>query len=167
MSHVEHRSTAPISTRCCILTISDTRTEETDISGRLIFDLLTANGHDVIARQIIPDEPDQVRVAVQNQLINPALQVIITTGGTGISSRDNSFEVIDALLQKRLVGFGELFRLLSYEKIGSAALLSRACAGTFDDKVILSLPGSERAVHLAMTKLILPELGHLVREASR
>jgi len=167
MSHVEHRSTAPISTRCGILTISDTRTEETDTSGRLILDLLTANGHNVIARQIIPDEPDQVRVAVQNQLINPALQVIIATGGTGISSRDNSFEVIDALLQKRLVGFGELFRVLSYEEIGSAAILSRACAGTFDGKVILSLPGSERAVHLAMTKLILPELGHLIREASR
>ena len=167
MGHVEHRAAAPTSTRCYVLTISDTRTEETDAGGRAILDLLSADGHQVIARHIVPDDPDRVRSAIRAQLTNPDVQAIITTGGTGISSRDSSYEAIDALLQKRLTGFGELFRVLSYEEIGAAAILSRACAGTSDGKVILSLPGSEQAVRLAMTKLILPELGHLVREVSR
>ena len=101
------------------------------------------------------------------QLANPLTQVVITTGGTGITSRDTTFEVIDALLDKRLDGFGELFRMLSYEDIGSAAIMSRACAGLSRGKVIISLPGSEHAVRLAMAKLILPELGHMVREAGR
>jgi molybdenum cofactor biosynthesis protein B len=121
----------------------------------------------VTGRRIVRDEPDQVRATIGEQLANPAVQVIITTGGTGITSRDTTFEAIDALLEKRLDGFGELFRMLSYEEIGSAAMLSRACAGLAGRKVIISLPGSEAAVRLAMTRLVLPELGHLVREASR
>ena len=108
-----------------------------------------------------------MREAIGAELANPDVQVIITTGGTGITSRDTTFEAIDALLEKRLDGFGELFRMLSYQEIGSAAMLSRASAGLAKGKVIISLPGSENAVRLAMTKLILPELGHLVREASR
>ncbi len=167
MSHIEHQAAAPTSVRCYVLTISDSRTEATDTSGRVIQDLLSGNGHQVTGRQILPDDPARVRAALRAQLANPDVQAILTTGGTGISSRDNSYEAIDSLLEKRLTGFGELFRALSYQEIGAAAILSRACAGTSHGKVILSVPGSEHAVRLAMTKLILPELGHLVREAAR
>ena len=167
MSHIEHRAAAPTSVRCYVLTISDSRTEATDTSGRTIRDLLSAKGHQVTGRQILPDDPARVRAALRAQLANPDVQAILTTGGTGISSRDHSYEAIDSLLEKRLAGFGELFRALSYQEIGAAAMLSRACAGTSQGKVILSVPGSEHAVRLAMTKLILPELGHLVREAAR
>ena len=167
MSHIEHRAAAPTSVRCYVLTISDSRTEATDTSGRAIRDLLSGKGHQVTGRQILPDDPARVRAALRAQLANPDVQAILTTGGTGISSRDNSYEAIDSLLEKRLAGFGELFRALSYQEIGAAAILSRACAGTSQGKVILSVPGSEHAVRLAMTKLILPELGHLVREAAR
>ncbi|HSK09032.1 MAG TPA: MogA/MoaB family molybdenum cofactor biosynthesis protein [Vicinamibacterales bacterium] len=167
MGHLEHKAQSPAVANCYILTISDTRTEATDSSGRAIFDLLFAGGHQVVGRKILRDEPDQVRSAIVAELDNPAVQVVITTGGTGITSRDTTFEAIDGLLEKRLAGFGELFRMLSYDQIGSAAMLSRACAGLAKKKVIISLPGSEHAVRLAMTHLILPELGHLVREASR
>jgi len=167
MGHVEHKKLSPAVAHVYILTISDTRTEATDTSGRAIFDLLWAGGHQVTGRKLVRDEPDEVRQAIQAQLDNADVQVIITTGGTGITSRDTTYEAIDALLDKRLEGFGELFRMLSYEEIGSAAMMSRACAGLARGKVIISLPGSENAVRLAMTRLILPELGHLVREASR
>ena len=167
VSHVDHRAQAPARVRCYVLTVSDTRTEETDTGGRTIAELLSGAGHEVAGRQIVRDEPIDVRSAVQAQLANENVQAIITTGGTGISSRDGTFEAIDGLLQKRLDGFGELFRMLSYHEIGAAAMLSRACAGASCGKVIISLPGSENAVRLAMTKLILPELGHLVREATR
>jgi molybdenum cofactor biosynthesis protein B len=149
------------------MTISDTRTEATDASGRAIFDLLWAEGHQVAGRRIVRDEPDQVAAAIREQLASASVQVVIATGGTGITSRDTTFEAIDALLEKRLDGFGELFRMLSFQEIGSAAMLSRACAGLANRKVIFSLPGAENAVRLAMTKLVLPELGHLVREALR
>ena len=167
MSHIEHQAAAPTSVRCYVLTISDSRTEATDASGRAIQDLLSGKGHQVTGRQILPDDPARVRAVLRAQLANPDVQAILTTGGTGISSRDTSYEAIDSLLEKRLTGFGELFRALSYQEIGAAAILSRACAGTSQGKVILSVPGSEHAVRLAMTKLILPELGHLVREAAR
>jgi molybdopterin adenylyltransferase len=167
MGHLEHKAQSPAVANCYILTISDTRTEATDGSGRAIFDLLFAGGHQVAGRKIVRDEPDQVRAAILDQLKNPHVQAVIATGGTGITSRDTTFEAIDGLLEKRLDGFGELFRMLSFQEIGSAAMLSRACAGLAQGRVIFSLPGSENAVRLAMTKLILPELGHLVREASR
>jgi molybdenum cofactor biosynthesis protein B len=167
MGHLEHKAQSPAVANVFIVTISDTRTEATDTSGRAIFDLLWAGGHQVAGRRIVRDEPDQVRAIVTEQLANPQVQVVITTGGTGITSRDTTFEAIDGLLEKRLDGFGELFRFLSYQEIGSAAMLSRACAGLAKGKVIVSLPGSENAVRLGMTRLVLPELGHLVREASR
>jgi molybdenum cofactor biosynthesis protein B len=167
MSHVEHRRGAPTSIRCFVLTISDTRTEQTDTSGRAIVDLLEAAGHQVTGRGLVPDDPDQVRRLVGEQLANPDVQVIITTGGTGIASRDTTYEALAGLLDKRLDGFGELFRFLSYQDIGPAAMLSRACAGLARGKIVVLLPGAERAVRLALTKLLLPELGHLVREASR
>jgi len=148
-----------------VITISDTRTPATDTSGDAIASLLTAGGHELLGRALVKDEPQQVRHAIEHR--PNTTQVIITTGGTGISSRDSSYEAITALFDKRLDGFGELFRMLSYGEIGSAAMLSRACAGTIGRTAVFSLPGSEHAVRLAMSKLILPEIGHVVRELSR
>ena len=166
MSQHAHKDEAPRAVRVAVLTISDTRTEATDTSGRAIADLLDADGHQVIARAIVRDEPAEVTAFLRAQLAGAA-QVIVTTGGTGITSRDSTFEAIDALLEKRLDGFGELFRMLSYADIGPAAMLSRACAGLVARRVVVALPGSEAAVRLAMTRLLLPELSHLVQQASK
>ncbi len=149
-----------------MLTVSDTRTEATDTSGATIVALLEQAGHQVTARALVKDEPADVTAFVATQLRGDA-QVIITTGGTGITSRDTTYEAITEMLEKRLDGFGELFRMLSYADIGSAAMMSRACAGLARGRVVIALPGSEGAVRLAMTKLVLPELGHLVQQASK
>jgi molybdenum cofactor biosynthesis protein B len=167
MSHLDHKATSPASVRCYVLTISDTRTPATDTGGRAIAELLEAGGHEVTGRSIVKDDPEAIRATIARQLDEPSAQIIITTGGTGITSRDSTYEVVSNLLEKRLEGFGELFRMLSYQEIGPSAMLSRACAGTAQGKVIVTLPGSENAVRLGMTKLLLPELGHLVRELSR
>ncbi len=167
MSHVEHRAQAPASVRVYVLTVSDTRTLDTDAGGAAVAALLEEAGHAVAGREIVRDEPAEVRAKVVCQLDRDDVQAIITTGGTGISARDTSIEAIDGLLEKRLDGFGELFRMLSYAEIGAAAMLSRACAGLARRKIVIALPGSEPAVRLAMTRLVLPELGHLVREARR
>jgi molybdenum cofactor biosynthesis protein B len=167
MGAEDHRATAPASVRCFTLTISDTRTAETDTSGRAIAELATAAGHEIVGHAIVRDDPAAVRRVLYEQLAGGDARVIITTGGTGITSRDSTYEAIAGLLEKRLDGFGELFRMLSYEQVGAAAMLSRACAGTARGRAIFALPGSEPAVRLAMTKLILPELGHVVRELSR
>ena len=167
MSVAEHKSGAPTSVRCFVATVSDTRTEANDKSGRAIVDLLTGAGHVVVGRTIVKDEPELVRDAVERQLANPDVQAVITTGGTGITSRDSTYEAVSALLQKRLDGFGELFRMLSFEQIGPAAMMSRACAGLAAGRIVISLPGSEAAVRLAMERLVVPELGHLVEQASR
>ena len=149
------------------MTISDTRTEATDSGGRAIVDLLTEGGHLVLEKKIVPDDPGEVRRTIDAMLANAEVQAVITTGGTGISSRDQTYEAIDSILDKRIDGFGELFRALSYQEIGTAAMLSRALAGTAGGKIVIAIPGSENAVRLAITKLVLPEIGHLVREASR
>jgi len=128
---------------------------------------LTAAGHEVAGRAIVKDDPDLVRGTIERQLANPHVQAILTTGGTGISSRDSTYETVSALMQKRLDGFGELFRMLSYEQIGPAAMMSRACAGLVAGRIVVSLPGSEAAVRLAMEKLVIPELGHLVQQATK
>ena len=167
MSHVEHKAQAPVSVACYVLTVSDSRTPDTDTSGRAIRQMLEDAGHMVTGYAIVKDEPAQVTSHVRAQLADPRTQVIITTGGTGITSRDGTFEAIDRLLDKRLDGFGELFRMLSFQEIGAAAMLSRATAGTAARKAIFVLPGSEHAVHLAMTRLILPELGHVVQQLSK
>ena len=167
MSHVAHRAAAPKTTRCRVVTVSDTRTEETDRGGGAIMELLARDGHDVAGKTIVPDDPERVREALQVGIESPDVDVVIATGGTGITRRDGTYEVVSALLDKRIDGFGELFRALSYKEIGPAAMLSRACAGLAAGTIVISLPGSENAVRLAMTKLILPELGHLVREARR
>jgi molybdenum cofactor biosynthesis protein B len=163
----EHRSQAPASIGCVVVTVSDTRTHANDSSGGAIADLLSAAGHRVVGRTIVTDDAELVRGTVERQLANPDVDVVITTGGTGITSRDSTFEAVTGLLQKRLDGFGELFRMLSFEQIGSAAMMSRACAGLVAGRIIVSLPGSEQAVRLAMTRLVIPELGHLVQQARK
>ena len=160
-----HRADAPASVRCFVLTISDTRTETNDTSGAAITEALTSSGHTVTGRKIVRDDPATVTETVRRATVSA--DVIITTGGTGITSRDSTYEAISALLDKHLDGFGELFRMLSYEDVGAAAMLSRACAGTIRKTAVFSLPGSEQAVRLAMEKLILPEIGHVVRELRR
>lgn len=167
MSHIEHRAQSPAVIRCAVLTVSDTRTEATDTGGQAIVSLLAAGGHTIVSKAILRDEPAQVRAHVEALVRDEQVQVVITTGGTGISSRDSTYEAVTALLTKRLDGFGELFRMLSFQEIGAAAMLSRACAGVANRRIVICLPGSEHAVRLAMTRLILPELGHLVREVSR
>jgi molybdenum cofactor biosynthesis protein B len=160
-----HRKDAPTSVRCFVLTISDTRTAATDTSGDAIAQALAAAGHVITGRQIVPDDPAEVSDAVRAQSRNA--DVVLTTGGTGLTARDSTYEAISTLLEKRLDGFGELFRMLSYERIGAAAMLSRACAGSIGQTAIFALPGSEHAVRLAIEKLILPEIGHIVRELHR
>jgi molybdenum cofactor biosynthesis protein B len=167
MSTADHRREAPASVAVHIVTVSDTRTIETDTSGRAIADLLGGAGHVVHGRTVLKDEPADVAARVASLVVDPEVDAVITTGGTGITSRDSTYEAIDGLLQKRLVGFGELFRMLSYQEIGAAAMLSRSTAGLAGGTIIIALPGSEHAVRLAMEKLVLPELGHLVREARR
>ena len=167
VSHTEHRAQAPASIGCFILTVSDTRTLETDSSGKAIRTLLEDSGHRVTGHQIVRDEPFDVTRHVGLALADSGTQIIITTGGTGITSRDGTFEAIDGLLEKRLTGFGELFRMLSFEEVGAAAMLSRATAGTAGRKAIFVLPGSQNAVRLAMTRLILPELGHLAQQLAK
>jgi molybdopterin adenylyltransferase len=167
MSSSAHRAAAPAAVRCFVITVSDTRTEETDTGGRAIVQLLTDAGHIVEGRRLLRDEPAQVAALVREQAADPLVDVIITTGGTGITRRDSTFEAVDGLLEKRLPGFGELFRMLSFADIGAAAMLSRACAGTHQGTIIVALPGSESAVRLAMTRLLIPELGHLVAETRR
>jgi molybdenum cofactor biosynthesis protein B len=161
----EHRATSPSSVRCFVLTISDTRNEASDTGGAAIVEALTSAGHVVAGRKIVRDDPAVVAETIRRATVSA--DAIITTGGTGISSRDSTFEAISGLLDKRLDGFGELFRMLSYEEVGAAAMLSRACAGTIRHTAVFSLPGSPAAVRLAMTKLIIPELGHIARELRR
>lgn len=165
MSLAKHRKDAPASVACFVLTISDTRSAADDVSGNAIAQALTAAGHAVSGRAIVKDDPSAVRDVVAAQA--ERVQAIITTGGTGITSRDSTYEAIAALLDKRVDGFGELFRMVSYQEIGSAAMMSRACAGTIGRTAVFALPGSEHAVRLAMEKLILPELGHVIRELNR
>ena len=167
MSSADHRREAPSSVSVHIVTVSDTRTAETDTSGAAIAELLTSAGHVVHGRTLLRDEPDQVREAVIALAAAGGPDLVITTGGTGITARDGTFEAVDGVLTKRLPGFGELFRAISYQQIGAAAMLSRATAGLVGRTVVIVLPGSRHAVRLALEELILPEIGHLVREARR
>jgi molybdopterin adenylyltransferase len=165
MGHQEHRAAAPSKVSCVVITVSDTRTPETDMSGQLIQRLLIEHQHAVLGHHLIKDEPSQIQEQIRKA--PPGTQAIIITGGTGLSKRDSTYEAVTGILEKQIEGFGELFRALGYQEIGSAAMLSRATAGIYQGKVIFSLPGSEAAVRLAMEKLILPELGHLIYELNR
>lgn len=165
MSSAEHRALAPAAIACAVLTVSDTRTENTDTAGRAIVTLLAEAGHIISARAIVRDEPAEIDAALDRWLASPEVDAILTTGGTGISRRDSTIEVVERRLEKRLDGFGELFRMLSYHDIGAAAMMSRACAGLLGGRIVVALPGSEAAVRLAMTKLVVPELAHMVQQA--
>jgi molybdenum cofactor biosynthesis protein B len=164
MSVQEHKAKGKRSINCFVVTVSDTRDESTDQSGQLIKSLLAGEQHQLVGYQIVKDEPAQIEALLRQALADKAVEAIIVNGGTGISPRDGTYEVIAGLLDKRLDGFGEIFRYLSYQDIGSAALMSRAVAGSARGKVLISLPGSKGAVSLAMEKLILPELRHMVSQ---
>lgn len=163
----EHRAEAPKALRVAVVTVSDTRTAATDTSGALILGRLEGAGHVVVDRRIVPDEPDRMTPLLVSYRDRDDLDAVLMTGGTGISPRDRTFETVHALLTKPLPGYGELFRMLSYAEIGPAAMLSRAVGGLMDRVVVLVMPGSRAAVELAMDRLILPELPHLVREARK
>jgi len=166
-SHEEHKEGAPSSIGCMVITCSDTRTPETDTSGSLIMSSLKERGHQVVSYHLVKDEPSMIRRLVKQGAKDAKVHAIIINGGTGISRRDSTFEAIDGILEKRLEGFGEIFRFLSFKEIGSAAILSRATAGVYKGTLVISIPGSEKAVLLAMDQLILSELGHMVREMTK
>jgi molybdenum cofactor biosynthesis protein B len=163
----EHRAGAPKSLSLAVVTVSDTRTVETDTSGALIIELSEAAGHRVVERKIVPDEPNVMRPLFESYRDRADVDAVLVTGGTGISPRDRTYETVSALLTKPLPGYGELFRMLSFAEIGAAAMLSRAVGGLMGTCVLLVMPGSRAAVSLAMEKIILQELPHLVREARK
>lgn len=160
----DHRERSPDDVQIAVLTMSDTRDRDQDRSGYLIREMLGWRGFSVAAYEIVPDDPDRIRQQIETWLADQVIDAIITNGGTGISSRDSTYEVVSAMLEKRLDGFGELFRMLSWQEIGAAAMLSRAVAGSVGPTAVFCLPGSSNAVKLAMEKLIGPELGHVVHE---
>lgn len=167
MSYHEHKHVAPESVNCTVVIISDSRTEQDDESGKLIKQRLADHGHKVISYGILKNDKAAIRAKIEELVEQSELQVIITSGGTGASHRDVTVDTIEPMLEKRLDGFGELFRHLTYQEIGTGSILSRAVAGIIKGKVILCFPGSVNAATLTMDKIILPEIGHLVREATR
>ena len=164
MSVHEHKEKGKKSIRCFVITVSDTRDESSDTSGQTIKKFLDDEGHQTNGYRIVKDEPLEIKALLEAALAQRDVDAVIVNGGTGISPRDGTFEVVDRFLEKKLDGFGEVFRYLSYLDIGSAAIMSRASAGTARGKVLISLPGSKGAVTLAMEKLILPELRHMVSQ---
>jgi molybdenum cofactor biosynthesis protein B len=163
----DHKQHAPRSVRVFVLTVSDTRTEDDDTSGHAAKELITAAGHTVAGYRVVRDEPAQVTALVRHVIDERLADAVVTSGGTGVSRRDSTYEAVVGLLDKRLDGFGELFRMLSFAEIGSAAMLSRAVGGLAGGVAVFAMPGSTAAVRLALERLILPELGHLVFEAHR
>lgn len=161
----QHRREAPASVSCMIITVSDTRTEETDKSGQLIRSLLKERSFTIAAYEIVRDEYDGIKELLRSASQNPDIEAVLLNGGTGIAGRDTTYEAVRDCLDKEMPGFGEIFRFLSFtEDIGPAAILSRAIAGTMGKTAVFSMPGSSGAVRLAMNRLILPELGHVMRE---
>jgi molybdenum cofactor biosynthesis protein B len=168
MSHAEHEDQArSIAVGCAVITVSDTRTEATDTGGRTIIRALEGEGHTVADYRIVPDERAAIAAAVARAAERADVQAILLTGGTGIAARDCTPEAVEPLFEQRLDGFGELFRMLSYQEIGAGALLSRATAGIYQRRLVIAMPGSTKAVALAMNALVLPQVRHLVWELSR
>ncbi len=163
----KHREAAPDHVRVAVLTISDTRTPEDDTGGDVIQELMQEAGHEVTSRSIVKDEAANIRTTLVDLLADSDVDAIITTGGTGIAARDTTYEVVDRMIEKKIDGFGEIFRMLSYEEIGAAAVLSRAVAGAVGTKFIASLPGSRNGVRLAVEKLLAPEISHIVFELKK
>mgnify|MGYP001489592830 CR=1 FL=1 len=162
MSAKDHHAAARRPAACAVITASDTRTPETDTSGQRIRALLEQGGHTVVAYGILPDDPSRIGQRLDELLGDPAVDAVIVNGGTGLAPRDTTYEAVAARLEKRIDGFGELFRSLSFAEIGAAAMLSRAVAGVARGRIIVSVPGSTAAVELAMTRLLVPELSHMV-----
>jgi molybdenum cofactor biosynthesis protein B len=161
----QHRNEAPKTVRCMVVTVSDTRTPETDRSGSLMKELLEADGYIVAAYKIVKDEYELIQQTILEAVRNDQVEALLFNGGTGIASRDTTFEAVRDTLEKELPGFGEIFRYLSFtEDIGPAAILSRATAGVVGRTVLFSMPGSTGAVRLAMSRIIVPELRHVMRE---
>jgi molybdenum cofactor biosynthesis protein B len=163
----DHRAHAPASVTCAVLTVSDTRTLETDAGGALAISLLEGAGHAVALRRLVRDEPAEIGAGLEEALAHPNVQGVVLTGGTGVAPRDRTPEAVEPYLDRVLPGFGELFRQLSYAEIGAAAMLSRALAGIAQGRIVFVLPGSRGALRLAFEKLILPEIGHLAGEARK
>jgi molybdenum cofactor biosynthesis protein B len=163
----QHRRRAPGVLGFGLITVSDTRSPEDDVSGRTLSGLAHAAGHRVEESAVVPDEVAAIRRAVRRMLALPGVDVVVLTGGTGFSPRDVTIDAVGPLLDQPIEGFGELFRALSYQQVGAAAMLSRATGGLIGDKAVFLLPGSPKAVSLAMEKLILPEAGHLLGQARR
>lgn len=163
----QHRHAAPTTLGFSLITVSDTRTPGDDVSGRTLAEMAGSVGHRVVSTQIVPDEIPEIRQAVEQALAREGVDVVVLTGGTGFSPRDVTLEAVAPLLERPVEGFGELFRMLSYQQVGSAAMLSRAAAGLIGSRAVFLLPGSPKAVSLAMEKLILPEAGHLLGQARR
>lgn len=161
MAHREHRRAGPTAVPSAIVTVSDTRDAATDSSGAAIRRALLRAGHPVVDYRILPDEPERIVSHLRALGERGDVRVVLVSGGTGLGRRDSTCEAVTGLLEKRLDGFGELFRMLSFAQVGPAAMLSRAVAGTFRGMVVFSMPGSEKAVRLAMRRLILPEIGHV------
>jgi len=159
-----HQNLPKRQVRCAVVTVSDSRSAETDGSGQLLKQLLGNSGHTIEVYTLVKDEPEQIRQQLSQLAQYSNLEAVIFNGGTGIALRDTTYEAIEGMLEKQLPGFGELFRFLSYQEIGSRAIASRAVAGVYQGKLVFSLPGSPNAVKLATEKLILPELGHLVQQ---
>ena len=166
MGHEEHRRAGPRAVAVFVITASDSRGEAEDASGQALRESAAAAGHQVVGHRVVKDEPDQIRAALE-EAVRAGAQAVLVNGGTGISGRDRTYEAVAGILEKRLDGFGELFRMLSFGEIGSAAMMSRAVAGTWRGRIVFSMPGSTAAVRLAWEKLIAPELGHLVFELGK
>ncbi|MEE9275771.1 MAG: molybdenum cofactor biosynthesis protein B [bacterium] len=166
-TYEEHRAEGPDAVTCAVVTVSDSRTEETDTSGRLIMNMLEECGHRIAFYRIVKDDAKLIRAALEAACADADVQVVVTNGGTGITERDTTYDVVVSMLDKEMPGFGELFRFLSYQEIGTASILTRATAGTCRGSILMTLPGSGNACRTGMEKIILPEISHMVREVLR
>jgi len=163
----EHPTDKKTPTTFALIVTSDTRTEKEDETGRIAVGLIEGDGHRVVSHTIVPNNEEKIRAEVERMLLDDAVEVIVTSGGTGIGSKDRTVAAIAPLLEKEMPGFGELFRSLSYDEVGGAAIMSRATAGVANGKLIFSLPGSRNAVKVALSKIILPNVGHMQWEINR
>jgi len=167
MTYQEHKHQSPKNINCSVMIVSDSRTEQNDESGKHIMQVLKKQGHEVMSYVLLKNDADAINKRLNELMDEEKLQVVIISGGTGISHRDVTVETVSPLFEKEIDGFGELFRYLTYQQIHTGSIMSRATAGVARSKVIICLPGSLGAVSLAMEKIILPEIGHIVREAQR
>ncbi len=167
MGYEEHKKHAHGPVNCAVITVSTTRTKDNDISGKSIIGFLEGNGHTVLYYEVVKDDKSKISWSLEHNLKEEGVQAIIINGGTGIGKKDVTIEAVSPYLEKKLVGFGEIFRYLSFKEINSPAILSRAIAGVSKGKIVFCLPGSTNACKLAMEQLIVPELGHIVYELKK